>query len=737
MRLKYRPLALTGFTVLLVLFLSVFADSRAAAAAVAAGAVLAVCSFFIKPVREKVYPFFLAAALILGGLLFTVENDYGLEYAEKFTENESSSVEGIITDFPEYSDSRYYYSIETVSVDSKPIKVNLRLSLPYELDAEPYDRISADVKLYMIGRASGDGIERFYNSKEIFLGAYCTDSEDESTAVIENNYKKPLRYRIILLRKELEERILEKLPNEYGGTAAALLVGDKSFISEETKDNIYDAGVAPVFAVSGLHLSVWVLGLYEFLKQLKVNRRINSAVNIAFTLFFMALTGFSPSVCRSGLMMILFLAGNLFYRRTDSVNSLGFSALVLCILNPFIAADTGFLMSFTATLGIVAVLPFAERLSGKYIRFGWLRAVISAVLVSIAAVVGSFPVVVFSVGYISVFTVVSNLLITYAATLCMFFAGITAVLYGITALSDMTAFLCGILSKYILAVVGKISDFHVTCISTSDIFWKAGVIISLAVIASALMFFKGKASRRFGCIGLVCVIAVTALSSTFYYDGLTEFRLINVGDGTAAAVSYEGKKILLKGADDGYNSLYSIEDTLNRISRRDANMLLISDADSAECGSTLHLLKDNNFIKTVIPLESPTVSQLVESSRLIVSADADLNVWENGKINFYCDESVSCAFCEFDTKTFLVIFSAVSGSEIPDEYTSADFLICSGYIPECIDVSAFRAVFVSSTPKKSASVSGYITKNGGRPVKVCDYDEISVRIRNGKYKIYV
>lgn len=735
MRLRYRLLALTGFTVLLVLFFSLFLDSRISVAAIAVGAVLAILSFCIKQIREKVFPFFLALALMLGGVLFTVENDYGLEYAEAFTENDSSTVSGVITDYPEYSDSRYYYTVETLSIDSKPIKVKLRLSLPYELDSDPYDRINADVRLYMIGRSTGAEIERYYNSKEIFLGAYCIGDEDDGAISVDKTDKKPLRYRIIRLRKEFETRILEKLPNEYGGTAAALLVGDKSFISDETMNKIYEAGVAPVFAVSGLHLSVWILGLYEFLKQLKVNRRINSVVNILFTLFFIALTGFSPSVCRSGLMMLLFLSGNLFYRRTDSVNSLGFAALVLSIINPFIAADTGFLMSFSATLGIVTIQPFTDKILNKYIRFGWVKAVISAALVSVVAVIGSFPIVVFFIGYISVFTVISNLLITYAATICMFFAGLTAVFYGITAFSDITAFISGIFAKYILSVIGKISAFPVTSVSTSDIFWKAGVIISLAVILSALVFFKGKTSRKFGCIGIVCVIIITSLCAVFYYDGLTDIRIIDVGNGTAVAVSHEGRKILFKSTDDGYNSLYAIEDTLKEISRRDTNMILISDAESAECSSTLHLLKNNDFIKTVIPLESQTISQLTDEESLIVSSEASLDVWKNGNIQFYCDESISYAFCEFDLKTILVIFNADKSSEIPEEYCFADFLICSGYIPECIDVAAFKAVFINGTAGKSGSISGYITENGGRPFKVCDYDNISVKIRNGKYKI--
>ena len=53
-----------------------------------------------------------------------------------------------------------------------------------------------------------------------------------------------------------------------------MLTGDKSYISDETMGYIKGAGVAPVFAVSGMHLSVWVMGLYAVLEELKVRKKI-------------------------------------------------------------------------------------------------------------------------------------------------------------------------------------------------------------------------------------------------------------------------------------------------------------------------------------------------------------------------------------------------------------------------------------------------------------------------------
>lgn len=737
MNLRYRPLALTGFTLFIVLFLSLIVDERISLVCIAGGTLVFICSILFRKIRKSVFPFFLAASLFAGGILFTIENEYGLKYAHSFVNDEEVTVSGTVTDYSTYSNSRYYYLIKTDSINGKSVETKLRLSVPNDIDVEPYDRIRINANVYLIGKSAGEDIERYFHSKGVYLGAYYNNNAENTDVMVHKTENKPLRYNILKLRKEIERRILDKLPNEYGGTATALLLGDKSFIGDETKTALAEAGVAPIFAVSGLHLSIWVMGLYAVFKELKIRRRINSFICIAFTVFFMALTGFSPSVSRSGLMMLLFLSGNLFYRRTDSVNSLGFAILILCIINPFIVEDTGFLMSFTATLAIVTVMPYLTKKVILIIPFGLLRAVVSAVLVSLCAVTGSLPVTVFFIGYISLFTVLTNLLITYAATLCMIFAGFTAILFSIDFLSDITASFSGILAKYILFIIRKFSTFPVTSISTADIFWKAGVIICIFVIVFSVLFLNKKFMYKFICAGVAITVITVSTCSMFFYDGLTEVNILDVNSGIAVVVTSKGRKILLKSETKSYNSIYTIEDELNRRTRKDGNLMLISDSNAAEDFSTLYLLRNYGFIKTALPLESSSVMQVTDEESLIISSDSQLNVWENGRVNFHCDDSSSYAFCEFDNKTFLVLFRARKGCEITDEYLSADFLICDGYIPECIDVSSYRAVFIGGRKKKSDSVSKYILENGGRAFAIYKYGGVSVNIKNNDYKIYV
>lgn len=737
MSLKYRPLALIGFTVLAVLFLSIFIDERLSLVSVAGGTLIFISCVVFKKIRDKVFPFFIAGALILGGMLFTVENDYGLKFAQSLVKDSEVVIDGTLADYPTYSDSRYYYIINTESVDGKAVNVKLRLSVPEALDAEPYDKITAKTNIYLIGNSAGEDVERYFQSKGIYLGAYDYNNEESGTIIIRQAEKRPIFYYILLLRNTIEARILDKLPNEYGGTAVALLLGDKSYISEQTKDGLYEAGIAPVFAVSGLHLSIWVMGLYEILEQLRLNKKTNSIINIAFTLFFMALTGFSPSVCRSGLMMILLLSGNLFYRRSDSINSLGFATLILCIINPLIAADIGFLMSFSATFGIVTICPLLEKNVLSKIRVGVIKTIASAVFVSVAAIIGSLPVSVLFIEYISLFSILTNLLVTYVAAVCMIFSGFTAILFRIDFLSDMTAFCAGQTARYILGVVGIVNRFSVTSVSTADIFWKSGAVICLVILIFTFLFLKGRTAVKFCSVALSTVIIVTSVCSVFYYDGLTRVEVLDVGDGICVVATVDNRKILLCGETDGYGAVYTVEYELDSISRRNTNLILIPNINSAECSSTLQLLKNNDFVKVLMPYCPQSAYRLIEKESLITATDSTLNVWENGSIVFHFDNETSYAYCTFDLITFFIIFSSKIKTEFPDDFRSADYLITSGYIPDSLDPSSYGSVILSTVNKKACYISEYVNGCGGRALSTCEVGGVSVRIRNSEDKIYL
>ena len=260
-------MAIMGFSSLFILFVCTYFDDRFSLLAVGAGVIILLLTAFIRKFRERITPFFVAAALIFSGVSFEVLADYKLSDAERLTDHEAE-ITATVLDEPFFNGTRYYYELKTITVDGTDFETKLRLSAAKYIDAEPYDTVRLKVHLYDLG-SEEKSVKLYYRSKGFFLGGYVSNYENFPIEITKNE-DKPIGFYLLKIRKTVESRILDKLPNDYGGVCAGMLTGNKDFISDELSAQIKLAGVAPVFAVSGMHLSVWVIGLYALLEQLKV-----------------------------------------------------------------------------------------------------------------------------------------------------------------------------------------------------------------------------------------------------------------------------------------------------------------------------------------------------------------------------------------------------------------------------------------------------------------------------------
>lgn len=710
-------MAIMGFSSLIVLFVCTYFDDRFSLLAVGAGVIILLLTAFIRKFRERITPFFVAAALILSGVSFEVLADYKLSDAERLTDREAE-ITATVLDELFFSGTRYYYELKTVTVDSTEFETKLRLSAARYIDAEPYDTVRLKVHLYDLG-SEEKSVKLYYRSKGFFLGGYVSNYENFPIEIIKNE-DKPIGFYLLKIRKTVESRILDKLPNDYGGVCVGMLTGNKDFISDELYANIKLAGVAPVFAVSGMHLSVWVIGLYVLLEQLKVKKRLNSLIGMAFTVFFMAVTGFTPSVCRSGIMLLLVLAGNLFYKKSDSVNSLGFSALVLGIINPMITADIGFLLSFSATLGIITLEPLLKKYviyklpSGVF--FSVVKSVLELIFVSVSATLGSLCFVIIFIGYISVYSVITNVLISYAASLCMLFSGLCALFYPIAGMSDILAVISGSISKYIVFIIEKISALPNACVDTESDYWKYGVIFLYSVIIGSVLFFKNKTAFKLSCISLA---ATVIFCNVFHYcenDGCSNVSVLDVDGDIAVVLSDNNHKAVICSEGD-YKYLSSeISEALGSYTGKAD--VIIADLVGKSSSSVYSVIKNNNFDRLIVPAVNGSLLSVCDGDKITESSNADIRLWDGASVRYVSKDGYSVAVCEIDGVKFTVI---LRGDYVPSKYLEGDILICS----EIPDGAEFENYIVSGETEQRNIISTQ------------DLGEICVEIKNNDYKISV
>lgn len=153
------------------------------------------------------------------------------------------------------------------------------------------------------------------------------------------------------LRNALKNNLRTLLPSDTASIAIALFLGDSSLIEDTQKQTFSNASLSHVLAISGMHVTYVIVGCSWILNRF--DKRKSKYVFIVFLIFFAQLAGGSPSVIRAVIMSSIMIASKIFYRKSDVINNISISCLIILIMNPYNILNLGFQLSFLGTLGIV------------------------------------------------------------------------------------------------------------------------------------------------------------------------------------------------------------------------------------------------------------------------------------------------------------------------------------------------------------------------------------------------
>ena len=159
------------------------------------------------------------------------------------------------------------------------------------------------------------------------------------------------------LRRHLAESFLEVYGEENGALLAAMLLGERTFLSEETQSLYKAAGALHVIAVSGLHISLLGLGLYRLLRRIFAVQAPAAVISVLCMAAYVFLVGNPPSAVRAFIMFAMGLLAGYWKRTLDTPTALSLSAAIILIGNPFYIGQSSFLLSFLAILAISVFQP--------------------------------------------------------------------------------------------------------------------------------------------------------------------------------------------------------------------------------------------------------------------------------------------------------------------------------------------------------------------------------------------
>ena len=299
----------------------------------------------------------------------------------------------------------------------------LRLRGWGELGFEPGDGIHATVRMEELM-----GSHAFYNSRGVFMSARLLEYRhfDELTF-----WHRGERF-FLQRRAQAVENVRHHSSPLNANMVAGMTLGHLDEMAPELATALSRAGVIHMVVVSGMHLSILVGLIAELLRRLRAGQRASALAGMGAALGFAFLVGLSPSIMRALIMMLVYLGAGMFSRRSDSLNSLGFALLLICIAAPHWMLDRGLWMSFCATAGIIVWSgPMIERIKRRYageslpVRLA-ANTFLGAGAVTLSAYVFCLPVMVTTVGWLSLISPVVNVLVAPLAAPTLVFGLIGA-----------------------------------------------------------------------------------------------------------------------------------------------------------------------------------------------------------------------------------------------------------------------------------------------------------------------
>lgn len=193
--------------------------------------------------------------------------------------------------------------------------------------------------------------------------------------------------------------------------AKALVVGERVSLDENLQTSYRVAGIVHVIAISGMHVGLIFLLLAFAFSGFGISRyavTIRSVLLIIITAFYGFLTVGGPSISRSIFMFLCICLAMLMRKRVSFYNNLCLSAFILLCVQPFALFDLGFLLSYTAVLGIAL---FQAPILSLFPVKGKISVFFAKIMsVTLAAQVLSTPVLLIFFAHFSTYFLLTNII---------------------------------------------------------------------------------------------------------------------------------------------------------------------------------------------------------------------------------------------------------------------------------------------------------------------------------------
>ena len=501
-----------------------------------------VSGFFYNLIRQEIFP--------------------EISFADK-----DVSVEGNIINVPEMINGKIRFTIDQVLIDGKEIRGKIMLSLSEEsiinkdLIVESGHRINAVTKLRAPNVLHNPGIQSYDLKKD---GIVAVGYSKEIHVIGKN---KNLWIWIQNRRHLLGNVIDRSLSPETAALHKAIILGLTGGIDRGMRDAFSATGLAHILSISGTHFGLLAFMIFKLIKMTvkflpeKLFRRMTMnitptqvavLVTLPVLVFYAFISGMSTPAVRSLIMIFIYMLALFLGRRDQWLNSLAIAAFIILLCKPSALFDISFQLSFMAVLTIGYV---AERRAKNNSQ----QSVVSsqntknehpvkklfdktkaAIFMTVAAVLGTAPVVALIFKQFPLISPVTNLIVTplicFVVLPLGFFASFSALIFQMTTIPFNG--LIDTVTHFSLQIIKMFSR-----IPYSNIHIPNPSFVMIILYYFALIFLL-KSSGRWRSLPFILVICIYLMTSNFSANKL-KITFLDVGQGDSSVVELPDNKVML------------------------------------------------------------------------------------------------------------------------------------------------------------------------------------------------
>ncbi|PKM96218.1 MAG: DNA internalization-related competence protein ComEC/Rec2 [Firmicutes bacterium HGW-Firmicutes-1] len=432
----------------------------------------------------------------------------------------------------EFESNKMICKLSKISQGNYKVNTGIKVII-YGKNIEPYkvgDRIQVMGNMQSFLQKTNPGAfdaRQYYYADKIYFTVYASNIK------LLNRGKYDADRILNNFRVRLESQVNKLFPSNEASIMNTMLLGSKGILNDSTKELYQVAGISHLLAISGLHVSIIGMGLFQLLKNFIKSQRTCGIICIVILWLYCVLTGGSTSTLRATIMLTLMLLTIFFNESYEAVSALFIAGTMIVVVNPYQLLDVGFLLSFAAVYGILSLTPI---LNTRYNSNN--NMLINMLFVTLGASLFTYPILAWFFYKLSIYSIIVNLFIVPVSTILIAF-GILAILVSFIWLpaGEIVGGIVYFALKYIEMCCEGVMKLPLNTLTIGK--------PSILMIFYYYVFVCVRQKKVMVVIVLLCTIFIGTTSLN--QIGRLKATFLDVGQGDSAVIQYSSKVFIVDG----------------------------------------------------------------------------------------------------------------------------------------------------------------------------------------------